>query len=61
MDDSTGKTLRNLVSNDRLKRYNVNREKFNEKLPRINVTERVDANQRTNGEAKPLEIVRKKE
>jgi len=58
MDDSSGKTLQNLVSNDRLKRYNVNREKFNEKLPRINVTERVDANQRKNGEAKPLDIVR---
>jgi len=58
MDDSSGKILRNLVSNDRLKRYNENREKFNEKLPKINVTERDDANPRIQGVAKPLEIVR---
>ena len=46
MDDLSGKILRNLVSNDRLKRYNINREKFNEKLPRINVKERDYANPR---------------
>jgi len=47
-------------SNDRLKRYNVNREKFNERLPRIKVTERSrdNANPCLQDVAKPLDIVR---
>jgi len=35
VDETTGKTLRNLVTNDRLKRYNVDRENFNTRLPKI--------------------------
>jgi len=34
-DETTGKTLRNLVSNDRMKRYNVDRQQFNARLPRL--------------------------
>jgi len=30
-----GKPLRNLISNDRLKKYNVNRQEFNVRLPRL--------------------------
>jgi len=35
IDEKTGKPLRNLVSNDRLKKYNVNRQQFNARLPRL--------------------------
>ena len=35
VDEKTGKPLRNLVSNDRLKKYNVNRQEFNVLLPRM--------------------------
>jgi len=35
VDKKTGKPLRNLVSNDRLKKYNVNRQEFNARLPRM--------------------------
>jgi len=34
-DKGTGKELRHLVSNDRLKRYNVNRQHFNARLPSL--------------------------
>ena len=36
LDETTGKTLRNLVSNDRLKRYNVDRSSFTARLPKLN-------------------------
>ena len=35
VDEKTGKPLHNLVSNDRLKKYNVNRQEFNVRLPRL--------------------------
>jgi len=35
LDEKSGKTLRNLVSNDRMKRYDVDRQKFNKRLPRL--------------------------
>ena len=35
----TGMPIHNLVSNDRLKAYNVNRRQFNERLPRIRTSE----------------------
>jgi len=35
VDEKTGKPLHNLVSNDRLKKYNVNRQEFNARLPRM--------------------------
>ena len=35
VDENTGKELRHLASNDRLKRYNVNREYFNARLPSL--------------------------
>jgi len=34
-DEVTGKELQHLVSNDRLKRYNVNWEQFNARLPSL--------------------------
>jgi len=33
-EEKTGKVLKNLVTNDRLKRYNVDRTSFNQRLPR---------------------------
>jgi len=35
----TGRPIHNLVSNDRLKAYNVDRRQFNERLPRIQTSE----------------------
>jgi len=35
VDEKTGKPLRDLVSNDRLKKYNVNRQELNARLPRL--------------------------
>jgi len=34
VEEKTGKVLKNLVTNDRLKRYNVDRTSFNQRLPR---------------------------
>ena len=34
-NEATGKKLRNLVSNDRMKRYTVDRMKLNERLPKM--------------------------
>ena len=58
----TGKPIHNLVSNDRLKAYNVDRRQFNERLPRIQTSE--DKRDIFSGvpkeapeEAKPLEIL----
>ena len=34
-NESTGKLTRNLVSNDRLKAYNTDREQFTKRLPRL--------------------------
>jgi len=35
VDENTGKALRYLVSNDRLKKYDVNRQNFNARLPSL--------------------------
>jgi len=35
VDEKMGKPLRNLVSNDRQKKYNVSRQEFNARLPRL--------------------------
>jgi len=35
VDENTGKALRHLVSNDRLKKYDVNRQNFNARLPSL--------------------------
>jgi len=34
-DEQTGKTLKNLVTHDRLKLCNLDRKKFSERLPRL--------------------------
>ena len=34
VDERTGKPIRNLVMNDRLKKFDVDRNEFNKKLPR---------------------------
>lgn len=36
LDEKTGRVLSNLVTSDRLKRYNVNRDEFSKRLPRLN-------------------------
>jgi len=47
-DKKTGKILRNLVSNDRMKRYNVNRQEFNAHLPRLQTGSRAQTQQTQN-------------
>jgi len=58
----TGKPIHNLVSNDRLKAYNVDRRQFNERLPRTQTSEDKEeilngATEKTPEEAKPVEIL----
>jgi len=58
----TGKPIHNLVSNDRLKAYNVDRRQFNERLPRIQTSDdkediSSDAVKGTSEEAEPVEIL----
>ena len=36
VDEKTGRVLRNLVTSDRLKAFNVNRDNFDKRLPRFN-------------------------
>ena len=36
VDEKTGRIIRNLVTSDRLKAFNVNRDNFNKRLPRFN-------------------------
>jgi len=62
VDETTGKRLRNFVSNYRLKRYNVGRQTFNKRLPSLHKTS-TDTGQRPllrPAEPKPIEIVSKK-
>ena len=35
VDSNTGRVLRNLVTSDRLKMYNIDRDNFNKRLPRL--------------------------
>jgi len=56
------KAIRNLVSNNRLKAYNVDRQEFTERLPRIQTSEDKEdilngAADNTPGEAKLVEIL----
>ena len=37
VDEKTGKVLRNLVTSDRLKKFEVDRQDFNERLPKIEI------------------------
>ena len=58
----TAKAIRNLVSNNRLKAYNVDRQEFTERLPRIQTSEDKEdilngAADNTPGEAKLAEIL----
>ena len=73
MDEATGIELRHLASNDRLKRYNTNRERFNARLPsrhgpgvgtqqhmNIHKSQTVVGQRQTSPEEpKPIEIVSK--
>ena len=62
VDETTGKRLRNLVSNDRLKRYNVDKQIFNKRLLSLHKAS-TDIGQRpllSPAEPKPIEIVREK-
>ena len=57
-----GKPIHNLVSNDRLKAYNVDRRQFNERLPRIQTSEDKEeifsgTAEKTPEEAKPADIL----
>ena len=69
MDEKTGRVIRNLVTNDRLKAFDVNRDNFNKRLPRFNVGTDAQAsespkqqNERSHqtSEPSPLEIVRQR-
>jgi len=42
VDENTGKALRNLVMSDRLKKFEVDRREFNERLPKIEIGARSD-------------------
>jgi len=66
VDTNFGKALRHLVSNDRLTRYDVNRQNFNQRLPSLQVTPRpqttftptvVGPRQRRPQTPKPIEIL----
>jgi len=66
VDMNSGKALRHLVSNDRLKRYDANRQNFNRRLPSVQVTARpqttfiptvVGPRQRRPQTPKPIEIL----
>ena len=35
VDEKTGRIIRNLVTSDRLKAFNVNRDNFNKRLPKL--------------------------
>ena len=57
---STGKTLRNLVTNDRLKRYDTERQRFEARLPKIQTTQQlpsVDQSRNSSDDAKPVELL----
>ena len=72
IDEVTGKELRHLASNDRLKRYNVNRDEFNARLPSLQtgpgaLTQRLHTSQTVVGqrqagpeEPRPVEIMSKR-
>jgi len=66
VDKNSGKALRHLVSNDRLKRYDINRQNFNRRLPSLQVESRpqttstptvVGPRQRRPQTPKPIEIL----
>ena len=62
IDERTAKPVKYLVTHDRMRKYDVNREKFNKRLPRINTGEgaaEVKAEkQREKFDNRPVEIVR---
>jgi len=67
VEEETGKLLRNLVTNDRLKRYNVDRTSFNQRLPRWRhfktpdrKLKRQKAKNATGKQPKPLRIMKEK-
>ena len=51
LNETTGKTLKNLVSNDRLKNYNVDRRDYNARLPKLQTAVQQSIR------VKPLEII----
>jgi len=64
VDKNSGKALRHLVSNDRLKRYDDNRQNFNRRLPSLQVDPRlqttptvVGPRQRRPQTPRPIEIL----
>jgi len=66
VDMNSGKALRHLASNDRLKRYNANRQNFNRRLPSLQVSARpqttfaptvMGPRQRRPQTPKPIEIL----
>ena len=59
LNETTGKTLKNLVSNDRLKNYNVDRRDYNARLPKSQTADQVRRQPavQQNIRAKPLEII----
>ena len=62
LDEKRGKPLRNLVTHDRLKLYNVDRKQFSQRLPRFQLGDETQSEQKTvestnKMEPKPLEIL----
>jgi len=67
VEEETGKVFKNLVTNDRLKRYNVDRTSFNQRLPRLanfktpdRELKRQNAQNPAGEQPKPLRIVKQK-
>jgi len=67
VEEETGKVLKNLVTNDRLKRYNVDRTSFNQRLPRWQnfktpdqELKRQNAQNPADEQPRPLRIVKQK-
>jgi len=64
IDEQTAKPVKYLVTHDRMKKYDVNREDFNMRLPRINtgedaaVSEVKVEKQKVKSDDRPVEIVR---
>jgi len=61
VDEKTGQPLRNLVTNDRLKKFDVDRQEFNEKLPKIETGKDrpIEPLKHRPKELKPIEIMSK--
>jgi len=67
VEEETGKLLKNLVTSDRLKRYNVDRTSFNQRLPRWRnfktpdrELKRQNAKNAAGEQPRPLRIVKQK-